>query len=76
MKAMNSHLKAEVKNGRLVMDEPTNLPEGTVLELAPADPFEVLTDQERERLNASIDRGLEQAREGKARPVDDFLADL
>jgi hypothetical protein len=31
-------LKARVKAGRLVMDEPTNLPEGTEIELLPLDP--------------------------------------
>jgi len=31
-------LKARVKAGRLVMDEPTDLPEGTVVELLPLDP--------------------------------------
>lgn len=30
-------LRAVVKKGRLVLDEPTNLPEGTVIELAPID---------------------------------------
>lgn len=30
-------LKAIVRNGRLVLDEPTSLPEGTVIELAPVD---------------------------------------
>ena len=28
-------LKAHVKNGRLVLDEPTDLPEGDVIELVP-----------------------------------------
>ncbi len=30
-------LKAHVKNGRLVLDEPTDLPEGDVIELVPRD---------------------------------------
>ena len=30
-------LKAVVKNGRLVLDEPTNLPEGTEVELLSID---------------------------------------
>ena len=31
-------LKARVKAGRLVVDEPTDLPEGTEIELLPLDP--------------------------------------
>jgi hypothetical protein len=30
-------VRARVKNGRLVVDEPTDLPEGTEVELAPVD---------------------------------------
>jgi len=30
-------LKAHVKNGRLVLDEPTDLPEGEEIELVPLD---------------------------------------
>jgi hypothetical protein len=59
-------LKARVENGRLVMNEPTDLPEGTVLELVPAndggdqvfDRDDDMTDEERayvhERIVASI----------------------
>ena len=36
MKAMQP-LKARVHNGRLVLDEPTDLPEGEVIELVPVD---------------------------------------
>jgi hypothetical protein len=31
-------LKARVHNGRFVLDEPTDLPEGTVVHLLPLDP--------------------------------------
>ena len=31
-------LRAQVRHGRLVLDVPTKLPEGTVLELTAADP--------------------------------------
>lgn len=42
-------LKARVRGGRLVIDEPTNLPEGTELELLPLDPGDWLDDADRER---------------------------
>lgn len=55
-------LKARVENGRLVMNEPTDLPEGTVLELVPAndggDELGELDGDERRALEESIDEGL------------------
>ena len=65
-----------MSNGRLVLDEPTDLPEGTVVELVPAIEVDDLDDAERERLHAAIRRGLEQGRRGESRPVDDVLAEL
>ena len=60
MISMNS-LKAVVHNGRLVLDEPTNLPEGTVVELVEArghqaetDPFADMPEDERERLGVAL----------------------
>ena len=54
-------VRARVKNGRLVVDEPTDLPEGTEVELAPVDdePWD-LTPEQRTELRARIagaDRG-------------------
>jgi len=63
-------LKAHVQNGRLVLDEPTDLPEGEVVELVPvdevlADGGDYLDDEERERLHQSIERGLEDVKAGR-----------
>lgn len=46
-------LKAHVRGGRLVLDEPTNLPEGAEVRLAPIDDDE-LDDAERAELHAAI----------------------
>ena len=40
-------LKARVKAGRLVVDEPTNLVEGTEVELLPLDRGDWLTEEDR-----------------------------
>lgn len=63
-------LKAHVKNGRLLLDEPTELPEGEVIELVPLDDVlanggDYLDDEERERLHQSIERGLEDVKAGR-----------
>lgn len=48
-------VRARVKNGRLVVDEPTDLPDGTEVELAAVDdePWELSTEQ-REELKARL----------------------
>ena len=63
-------VKAIVHNGRLVMDEPTDLPEGEVIELVPVDDVlaaggDYLDDEERERLHDAIERGLEDVKAGR-----------
>ncbi len=46
-------LKAHVRNGRLVLDEPTELPEGTEVELVPVEGDE-LDEAERAELEEAI----------------------
>ncbi|MCB9595137.1 MAG: hypothetical protein H6719_20635 [Sandaracinaceae bacterium] len=69
-------VKATVTNGRLVMDEPTTLPEGTVLELVIDDEGDELDDRERAALDAAISESLRQAANGDTVPADDVLAKL
>ena len=61
---------------RGVLDEPTDLPDGTVLELVPGAELDDLADDDREKLHAAIRRGLDQGRRGEARPIDEALADM
>ncbi len=69
-------LKAEVKNGRLVVNEPTDLPEGTKLDLIIADPGDDLDDQERAELHAALDEGLAELRAGGGVDATEVLARL
>jgi hypothetical protein len=74
-------LKAHVKNGRLLLDEPTELPEGEVIELVPLDDVlanggDYLDDEERERLHQSIERGLEDAKAGRTVDARQMIAEL
>ena len=71
-----SQMRARVKNGRLVLDEPTDLPEGTEIELVADDHGDELDDSERAELHAAIERGLEDARAGRVRRAQDVLADV
>ena len=47
-------LKARVHNGRFVVDEPTELPEGTEVDLLPLDPGDWLTAEDRAALHRAL----------------------
>jgi hypothetical protein len=69
-------LRARVRNGRIVVDEPTDLPEGTVLNLVLDDGDDELGDDERRRLHAALEEGLAQLDADQGIPVGDVLRDL
>lgn len=64
-----SGIRATVKEGRIAVDEPTNLPEGTVLELVVDDEGDDLTDKQRQALNDAISRAWKSAKAGHLKPV-------
>jgi hypothetical protein len=69
-------LKAQVKNGRLVLDEPTDLAEGSVVPLEVADDWDELDDEEREALHAAVREGFEDAKAGRTIDADEWAAEL
>ena len=71
-----SGFRARVKEGRLVLDEPTTLPDGTTLDLVLDDEGDDLTLQERAALNAAIERAWASAKAGKLRPADVLVKEL
>jgi hypothetical protein len=73
---MMSTIRARVRNGRLIVDEPTSLPEGTELELVIDDAGDNLDEAERSALNAAITRAWASVQAGEGRTAADVLADL
>ena len=74
-------LRAHVRGSRIVLDEPTDLPEGEVIELVPLDEVlanggDYLDDEERERLNASLREGIRQMKAGQTTDAAVALAEL
>ena len=74
-------LRAHVRGGRLLLDEPTDLPNGEVVELVHLDEVlasdgDYLDAEERERLHASIDRGLEDVHAGRTTDARQVMAVL
>lgn len=62
-------LRARVRNGVLVLEEPTELPEGAEFEVKLVDPDDELDDEEREELHASLAHSIRQIKAGEP-PVD------
>jgi hypothetical protein len=69
-------LQARVQNGRLVVDEPTTLPEGTVLDLVIDDEGDDLGAAERTLRDEALGKAWQQAQAGQGRPADDVVRDL
>jgi hypothetical protein len=72
---MTTTVRARVRNGRLVLDEPTDLPEGSEVELVTAEPADAdwnLTDDEVSQLQKS----LAQAARGETVPAEVVLREL
>jgi hypothetical protein len=74
-------LKAHVHGGRLVMDEPTELPEGEVVYLQPAEATVGLDDdgftqEERSALHQALDDGIAAARAGDHVDAAEFIQGL
>jgi hypothetical protein len=69
-------IRARVKNGRLIVNVPTDLPEGTVLDLVMDDEGDDLTSAERKALHAEIRRSTLEAKKGRTRPAEEALAEL
>jgi hypothetical protein len=67
-------LHARVKNGRFVIDEPADLPEGAVVELVPVEDW--MDEDEQAALDASIAEGLAAADAGKTSDADEVLRRL
>ena len=69
-------VKALVKNGRLILDEPTDLPDGTVVPLEIADDWDDLDDEERAALHESIREGIEDMEAGRTVDARAAIAEL
>ena len=72
---MTQELKAHVKNGRIVVDTPTSLPEGheVLLQLVHDDG---MSTDERDRLHAAINESLDDIEADRGSDMAEFLEEL
>ena len=71
-----NRLRARVEKGRLVLNEPTTLPDGTVVDLVLDDEGDDLTDADREALHGALARSLESIEKGDIRPASATIDEL
>ena len=71
-----SPVRARVEKGRLVLDEPTTLPEGTVIDLVADDEGDDLNAGERRALHDKLSASLKSAEAGHVRPASAILDEL
>jgi hypothetical protein len=71
-----SGLRARVEKGRLVLNEPTTLPEGTVIDVVADDEGDDLTDAERHALHEALAASWKSAEAGQLRPASAILDEL
>ena len=74
-------LKARVENGRIKLDEPTDLPEGKLVELVPLEEVflgggDELDDEQRAALHESIREGIEDMEAGRTVDAKKAIAEL
>ena len=69
-------IKAKVRAGRLLVDEPTNLPEGTEVELLPLDPGDWLDDADRAALHEALAQSQADVASGRLVDAADVIKTL
>jgi hypothetical protein len=69
-------LKARVRNGHLVLDEPSELPEGTEIDLAMVDADDELDADEAAALQEALRESWASAMRGETGPAEELLKRL
>ena len=69
-------ITARVNAGRLVVDEPTDLPDGTELELLPLDPGDWLDETDRAALHKALRESDADVAAGRLIDADEILKEL
>lgn len=69
-------IKARVRDGRLVLDEPTDLPNGTEIELLPLDPGDWLDNADRAALHEALRQSEADVAAGRLVSAEEILEEL
>jgi hypothetical protein len=73
---MTLTLRGHIENGKIVVDEGVDLPEGTEVNLTLVDDADDLDDEDRARLHAALDLAQAEIDRGEVVPASDVIAEL
>jgi hypothetical protein len=73
---MTLTLRGHIENGKIVVDEGVDLPEGTQVKLALVDETDELDDEDRARLHAALDESQAEIDRGEGVPAGEVIAEL
>jgi hypothetical protein len=73
---MTLALKGRVKAGRLLVDEPIDLPDGSEVDLIVVDDGDDLDDVERDRLHAALAEAGDEVERGEGIPAEQVIERL
>lgn len=69
-------IKARVQGGRLVVDEPTELPDGTEVQLLPLDPGDWLDEADRAALHDALCQSQADVEAGRLVDAEEVLREI
>ena len=73
---MTLALRGHIENGKIVVDEGVDLPDGTQVKLALVDDADELDDEDRARLHAALDASQAEIDRGEGVPASEVIAEL
>jgi hypothetical protein len=73
---MTLNFRGQVHGGRLIVDEPIDLPDGSEVALSVVEEGDDLDDEDRARLHAAIRAGQAELDRGEGIPAADVIARL
>jgi len=73
---MTLNFRGQVHGGRLIVDEPIDLPDGTEVALSVVEDGDELDEEDRARLHTAIRAGQAELDRGEGIPAADFIAKL
>jgi hypothetical protein len=73
---MTLTLRGHIENGKIVVDEGVDLPDGTEVRLTLVDDADDLDDEDRARLHAALDESQAEIDRGEGVPASEVIAEL
>ena len=73
---MTLTLRGHIENGRIVVDEGVDLPDGTEVTLTLVDDVDELDEEDRARLHAALEQAQDEMDRGEGIPASEVIAKL